>query len=103
MKIVGYVFLGIFAIALIYGIYSISKILAIAKIRKNVNSEKVWQTISQNNRQPVALDRILMRKNNRKFTKKEKEMILKRISTCRKCILVGLLALILAIVFIVIG
>ena len=56
MKIVGYVFLGIFAIALIYGIYSISKILAIAKIRKNVNSEKVWQTISQNNRQPVALD-----------------------------------------------
>ena len=102
MKIVGYVFLGIFAIALIYGIYSISKILAIAKIRKNVNSEKVWQTIS-NNRQPVALDRILMRKNNRKFTKKEKEMILKRISTCRKCILVGLLALILAIVFIAIG
>ena len=80
MKIVGYVFLGIFAIALIYGIYSISKILAIAKIRKNVNSEKVWQTISQNNRQPVALDRILMRKNNRKFTKKEQEMILKRIS-----------------------
>lgn len=70
MRIVGYVFLGIFAIALIYGIYSISKILAIAKIRKNVNSEKVWQTISQNNRQPVALDRILMRKNNRKFTKK---------------------------------
>ena len=64
MKIVGYVFLGIFAISLIYGIYSISKILAIAKIRKNVNSEKVWQTISQNNRQPVALDRILMRKNN---------------------------------------
>ena len=103
MKIVGYVFLGIFAIALIYGIYSISKILAIAKIRKNVNSEKVWQTISQNNRQPVALDRILMRKNNRKFTKKEKEMILKRISTCRKLILVGLLALILAIVFIAIG
>ena len=89
MRIVGYVFLGIFAIALIYGIYSISKILAIAKIRKNVNSEKVWQTISQNNRQPVALDRILMRKNNRKFTKKEQEMILKRISTCRKCILVG--------------
>ena len=84
MKIVGYVFLGIFAISLIYGIYSISRILAIAKIRKNVNSEKVWQTISQNNRQPVALDRILMRKNNRKFTKKEKEMILKRISTCRK-------------------
>ena len=81
MKIVGYVFLGIFAIALIYGIYSISRILAIAKIRKNVNSEKVWQTISQNNRQPVALDRILMRKNNRKFTKKEQEMILKRIST----------------------
>ncbi|MDU5998856.1 MAG: hypothetical protein E6Y73_04870, partial [Finegoldia magna] len=71
MKIVGYVFLGIFAIALIYGIYSISRILTIAKIRKNVNSEKVWQTISQNNRQPVALDRILMRKNNRKFTKKE--------------------------------
>ena len=103
MKIVGYVFLGIFAIALIYGIYSISKILAIAKIRKNVNSEKVWQTISQNNHQPVALDRILMRKNNRKFTKKEKEMILKRISTCRKCILGGLLALILAIVFIAIG
>ena len=26
MKIVGYVFLGIFAIALIYGIYSISRI-----------------------------------------------------------------------------
>ena len=103
MKIVGYVFLGIFAIALIYGIYSISRILAIAKIRKNVNSEKVWQTISQNNRQPVALDRILMRKNNRKFTKKEQEMILKRISTCRKWILIGLLALILAIVFIAIG
>ena len=101
MKIVGYVFLGIFAIALIYGIYSISRILAIAKIRKNVNSEKVWQTISTNNRQPV--DRILMRKNNRKFTKKEQEMILKRISTCRKCILIGLLALILAIVFIAIG
>lgn len=73
MKIVGYVFLGIFAIALIYGIYSISRILAIAKIRKNVNSEKVWQTISQNNRQPVALDRILIRKNNRKFTKKNKK------------------------------
>ncbi len=103
MKIVGYVFLGIFAIALIYGIYSISRILAIAKIRKNVNSEKVWQTISQNNRQPVALDRILMRKNNRKFTKKEQEMILKRISTCRKFILVGLFALILAIGFISIG
>ncbi len=38
-----------------------------------------------------------------KFTKKELEMILKRISTCRKCILIGLLALILAIVVIAIG
>lgn len=103
MKIVGYVFLGIFDVALIYGIFSLSKILAIAKVRKNVNSERVWQTISQNNRQPVALDRIFMRKNNRKFTKKEQEMILKRISTCRKCVVVGLLALILAIVFIAIG
>lgn len=40
MRIVGYVFLGIFAIALIYGIYSISKILAIAKIRKMSTQKK---------------------------------------------------------------
>lgn len=103
MKIVGYVFLGIFAIALIYGIYSISKILAITKIRPNVNSEKVWDTLVQNNRRQVQLDRIFIRKNNRKFTRKEQEMILNRISTCRKCAAVGLLALILAIVFIAIG
>lgn len=103
MKIVGYVFLGIFAIALIYGIYSISKILKITKIRPNVNSEKVWDTLVQNNRRQVQLDRIFIRKNNRKFTRKEQEMILNRISTCRKCAAVGLLALILAIVFIAIG
>lgn len=79
MKIVGYVFLGIFAIALIYGIYSISRILAIAKIRKNVNSEKVWQTISQNNRQPVALDRILMRKTTENLPKRTRNDIEKNI------------------------
>lgn len=79
MKIVGYVFLGIFAIALIYGIYSISTILAIAKIRKNVNSEKVWQTISQNNRQPVALDRILMRKTTENLPKRTRNDIEKNI------------------------
>lgn len=101
MKILGYVFLAAFAVALGLGIYSISKILGFAKIRKNVSSEKIWATLAQ--KRQVQLDRILVKKNHRKFSRVEQEKILKNISTCRKCILIGLIALIIAIVFIVIG
>ncbi len=102
MKIVAYIFLAIFVASVIYGIYSVHKILSFAKLRRNVTTNKAMQIITNSNRK-VDLDRIFVKKNNRGFTKVEKEKMLANISKARKSILIALLSIILFAVFIAIS